>query len=343
MTGGAFKYRPFTFDRSFDEAEIERAREAALVEEKQREEEERQAELERNPPPPTYSVEELEASRSAAFEEGRQQGVQETHESLEAQILAALQTITGQLAVLHDRQALANETISSQMARITGDIIERLLPEFVRRHGDDEILSLVRECLEPLEDAGRVMIHVPEAGKEEMVEKLQQAAQESGFEGRLLVKGDEALGPSDVRIDWGQGGTERNMDEIWQTINQAIDHCVKHVAGLHEESTAEPLPEGEISAPQEAVIDQEQDLEADLTISNTDEGQDAQTADLDISAEEQVEFASGPASLPEEVEEIQPMASEEVGELETAPEPSPAEESPVEAEPLPAEETNEDP
>ena len=335
MAGGAFKYRPFTFDRSFDEAEIERAREAAIVEEKQREEEERLAELERNPPPPTYSVEELEAARAAAFEEGRQQGIQETQESLDAQILAAMQTITGQLAVLHDRQALANETISSQMARIAGDIIERLLPEYVKRHGDDEILALVRECLEPLEDAGRVMIHVPEDGKEVMVEKLQQAAQESGFEGRLLVKGDPVLGPSDVRIDWGQGGTERNMDEIWQSINEAIDHCVKHVAGLND--GAEPAPQPTTEAAEETLIEQDENVEADLTISAPEEDPALAAADLDISAEEQAEFAAAPLESQDGIEEIQ------APELEETPVPgSPAEEIPAEAEPLPAEEKNED-
>ena len=259
MAGGAFKYRPFTFDRSFDEAEIERARQAAAREQEEREEAERQAELERNPPPPTFTEEELLAAKSTAFQEGQIQGETQTLAGIDAQTLSALQTITGQLAVLHDRQSLANESNSAQLAKITGDIIERLLPQFVKIHGTDEIIALVRECLEPLEDSGRVIIKVPEENQEILADKLNQAAQESGFEGKLVIKGDAALGPSDVKIDWGQGGTERKLQETWGAIKDAIDHCLAHTVaqataadqsdGMAGNDLAEETPAGPDSPP----------------------------------------------------------------------------------------------
>ncbi|RED52424.1 FliH/SctL family protein [Aestuariispira insulae] len=247
MAGGAFKYRPFTFDRSFDEAEIERARQAAIREQEAREEAERQAELERNPPPPTFSEEELEAAKTAAFQEGSSLGSQQALDGIEAQTLTALQTITGQLAVLHDRQALANESSFAQLAKITGDIFERLLPHYVKLHGSDEIIALVKECLEPLEDGGRVIIKVPADARDMLEEQLNQAAVESGFEGKLVVKPDPTLGPSDVKVDWGQGGTERKMEQTWGAIKEAIDRCVAHASGEYSIPEAE-----EISGPDTA-------------------------------------------------------------------------------------------
>lgn len=245
MASGAMKYKPFRFERSFDSESVatQRRKEKEAVEQKRLEEEAQQEEL--PPPPPTFSEEELEAAKTAAYEEGQAAGLAQAKQELESHIVAALHTITGQLAVLHDRQSLANEVTAAELAKITGDIIAKLLPDYHSKYGADEIVALVKTCLAPLEDTGRVTIKVSSDIKEDMAERLEQAKIESGFLGQLVVLGDPSLGPADVRLDWGQGGAERNAEQTWQLIEEAIAHATGQGNAQADELAASPTPADE--------------------------------------------------------------------------------------------------
>ncbi len=244
MATGAMKYKPFKFERSFDtdsaatqrrkdketEAELQRQAEAALEEELP-------------PPPPTFSEEELQAAKAIAFEEGHAAGLSQAKQELENHVVAALHTITGQLAVLHDRQALANEVTAAELAKITREMIAKLLPYYTEKHGADEIASLVKTCLEPLEDTGRVTIKVSPDIQEAMKPRLEQAKVESGFRGELVVLADASLGPADVQIDWGQGGAERNTEKTWRYIDEAVGHALSQGDAHAGELAAPPAPD----------------------------------------------------------------------------------------------------
>lgn len=51
---------------------------------------------------------------------------------------------------------------------------------------------------------------------------LEETAATGGFEERLLVKADERIGPTDCRIEWGEGGAERNSVTLWESIKAIV-------------------------------------------------------------------------------------------------------------------------
>src|SRR3546814_2280324 len=66
----------------------------------------------------------------------------------------------------------------------------------------------------------------------EIEQRLKAAVASAGFEGRLVVAADAALGPADCGIDWGDGGAERDMDGLWREIDAAIARSEEHTSEL---------------------------------------------------------------------------------------------------------------
>lgn len=242
--------KPFLFETSFDDqksikltkkknedaAALAAAQEAARVE----------AAV---PPPPSFSEEELATARTAAFEEGRQAGLTEANSQINNQTNAHLQLITAQLAVLHDKQQLANETHAATLAQITGEILSKLLPFYAQSNGAEEIITFVRDCLSPILDDSRVIIRLAEDIKEHLSDQLNQVGEEAGFEGRLRIIGDASIGLSDAKVEWDGGSAERNWDDIWLEINDAIKHAT-HLANTMQDEMKinEPTIDSEPSA-----------------------------------------------------------------------------------------------
>ena len=57
-------------------------------------------------------------------------------------------------------------------------------------------------------------------------EKLTEIARTRGFEGRLVVLADPDVAKGDCRIEWADGGLERNQAAIDLAITQAVTRYV---------------------------------------------------------------------------------------------------------------------
>lgn len=250
----ATKYKPFLFDRDFDEIDAARARrphpantdggaDAAAT---AAEDEATETEEPEEPPAPTYSEEELESARTFAFEDGRREGLEagrkEVQEDVEAQAVEALETLAEGLTPLFEQQRLAHERASALMARIARDIFAHLMPAYVERHGEEEVVALVRDAIATLQDVGKLTVRVDESVRDRIAERLEPLVRQAGFDGKLAVIGDPAMGRSDAAVDWGTGGAERRYSAIWADIETAIARAIE---GLEpDDSDQEPEAAG---------------------------------------------------------------------------------------------------
>lgn len=216
--------RPFLFETSFDEDAADRAREKAEAEERARLEAEAAAHAE--PPPPTFTEEELAAARQAGFLEGRNAGISEAHASLERRSADALDQVSRALGQLDRAQREGVVELMRGSLEVTHTIVRKVLPEYVRRHGSDEIQALVRQVLETLIEEPRVVIRVPEELVEALKPRIAQAGKATSFEGQLVVFGEPALGDGDCRVEWSSGGAERlvqqSIDQVAAVVGRAL-------------------------------------------------------------------------------------------------------------------------
>lgn len=219
------KLQKYLFETDFGAPRIAPVDMAAYVEDEVMVEEEPPP-----PPPPTFSEEELTLAREQAFEQGRQTGLQEAAQTLEQMVGMAMASAAHYLQSLSAAQTAEAETMAREAAAVAVTIVRKLHPEFARRHGVEEIESAVLDCLSHLDRLPKVTVKVAPALVEAVKEKAKGLAQQVSFDGKLVVAGDASLAPGDCRVEWGDGGAERDQSAVWAQIDQAVEAALGTLA-----------------------------------------------------------------------------------------------------------------
>lgn len=183
------------------------------------------------PPPPTYSEEELTLARDQAFDAGRQAGVQEAEATTERRVALALEALAARLAAIVAEQAAANDALLKDCIALTAAVTRKLLPEWSRRQGTSEIEAVVHQCLTQIDKDTRVTVRLHPDEMETVREQARQIADNTSFDGKLVFTADPRVGPGDCRVDWGDGGAERDQARLTAEIDAVIDRALNTQPG----------------------------------------------------------------------------------------------------------------
>lgn len=180
-------------------------------------------EPEPEPPAPTFSEEDMANARTKAFTEGKAEGVRESMATIERQASAALAAIGQQLVVLTEAQEKANHDHQVEAMTVAVAVVRKLFPDMASHNALGEVERLVNSAMERLTADARVTIRVADVLKAPLEERLATVVQTTGFEGRLLVIADSGLAPGDCRLDWGDGGADRDTAALWREIDEILE------------------------------------------------------------------------------------------------------------------------
>jgi flagellar assembly protein FliH len=211
------------------------------------------------PPPPTFSEEELTLAREQAMEAGRQAGIQEIEASTEYLVALTAQTIAENLQSLSLAQQEANNERMRDAIAVALAVVRKLQPEMSKDHALDEIAGVIRECLTHIEKDVRVTVRVCPAHIDSIRHFANQAAEATGFEGKLVYAADPRIAFGDCRVEWGDGGAERDQARLWEEVDSVVaralgvgpsspnatDDPVTTVDGAEDTENAQMGPQGE--------------------------------------------------------------------------------------------------
>jgi len=220
------------------------------------------------PPPPTpaeeapepivYSEEELAAARSESFAKGKTDGYESARQDIEQATAEALGAIAAQLKDTAAELAEVNQRREHQSLQAAVTILRKLFPELARRHGLEEIEAAIAACLERLHDEPRVVVRTADSLVDRLCERIDPLAEACGFEGKIVLLSDQALSSSDVRIEWADGGAERDTDRLWDDVDQILADSLGLLSAEADTAAGQTPPkpaEGEENAIAEAVIE----------------------------------------------------------------------------------------
>ncbi|MCR6629276.1 MAG: FliH/SctL family protein [Magnetospirillum sp.] len=214
-------YRKYMFDLDFD-----RPHAPQPVVEPEVEEAEAVVEEEEAPPPPTFTEEEVAFARETAFEEGRQIGHMESQEQSERMTATALTALSDQMETVFRQQAEANEASSRAAVRVALAVLKKVLPAACETHAFEEVTRVVEEVVGHILDEPRIIVKVAEPLVEAVRERLEAVAQANGFEGRVVVQADARLKPGDCRVEWTDGGAERDQARLLEEIETTVERAL---------------------------------------------------------------------------------------------------------------------
>jgi len=224
----------YDFDADEEEPELNAQGEASETGQEDREETE---EEEIAAPPPTFSEEEVLSAQQTAFDEGKAAGIQEANAQFEHLIATALTQLAQSVPAVFDQHGKEQQAHTDLALKFAHALARKILPAYSRKHGVDEIQDMVAKCMDPLRSEPRIMVKVHVSLRDDLQEKLEKIAQEQGFDGKLVIMGSEDIVPGDCRVEWSEGGAERNSAQIWEQIDEILERNLTHDTNQGETQT----------------------------------------------------------------------------------------------------------
>jgi len=191
------------------------------------------------PPAPTFSEEELNAARQESFLAGKQDGLKEAMNATESAAVTVLEGIPGQLDALFTQWEDSRLEHKALALRVATAVTRKLFPRLAATAGLQEVEQVVGECLERLPKEPRLVVRMADGLLDTVRGRIEKTAERSGYEGRLVFLEDPDLGPGDVRVEWADGGAERNSDALWSSIDEVLNRGLI-IAAMPDKAQADP-------------------------------------------------------------------------------------------------------
>jgi flagellar assembly protein FliH len=187
---------------------------------------------------PTITLVEAERRRadaeSVAYRNGFSAGQAQAQAEAARQIAAALALIGDGLARIEGALSGIEARLECEAVEVAVAVANKLAPELIAREPFAEISALATECFRHLVATPHVAVRVGSDIYECTREKLEEIARARGFEGRLTVLPDETLAPGDCRIEWTEGGVNRDRAATQTAIEDAVARYIAaRIAGAH--------------------------------------------------------------------------------------------------------------
>lgn len=171
---------------------------------------------------PTFSEEEVEIARQQGYEAGKEEGLAATTETLTKQINETLVKIDEKLIPAFQKQDSINHEISRAAHSLAIGVCKKMMPAMAKQNSFGEVEKVIEEVFSKALEVPSITI-VVHADLVEAVEiRLCELAKEKEYKGRIHVKANKANEPSDCRVDWANGGIERNTNELWANITSIL-------------------------------------------------------------------------------------------------------------------------
>src|SRR5690606_21142034 len=169
--------------------------------------------------PPPITEAELEAVRAESFAAGHRAGVEEERAASERRRVEALERIAAALAASEEIVATGSAAAERRAVDTALAVARAVAPELLRRNGVAEVEATLRDCLRDLIDEPRLVVRVAAEVLDTIKERLPALTGRTGFSGRVILLAEEGMPPGDCRIEWADGGVERNTARLMHEID----------------------------------------------------------------------------------------------------------------------------
>jgi flagellar assembly protein FliH len=200
-------------------------------------------------PKPTFSEEQLEETRQAAFEEGRlagQKAAEIGERKTQSVILGQIEQKMEQLLGVGDQQW---QSQLAQLMEVALVIARKVVPVYATKNGLAEIEEIVTRVIDEMGQEPRLVIRVPATAFAELQRRIDEIAEKRAFSGKIIVLADDNMGPSDCRVEWADGGVERDFKKLWQEIDQIMEPYDPGALPLDAAADEEPAHQEEQQEP----------------------------------------------------------------------------------------------
>ena len=167
----------------------------------------------------SYSADEVEIIRKECLAHGKAD-LEAAALAMQAQMLGAiahgLTTVVSQL----DAAVLAMRQESAQLALAVG---RKLAEKALAAYPLEEVRTLLADCLHKMHGEPRMVVRLSPGCADAVRADIDRLCEQHGFAGRVVVIDEPALHDADCRIEWADGGIERDTTATFAAIEQCAE------------------------------------------------------------------------------------------------------------------------
>jgi len=168
----------------------------------------------------------LAEAETAAHRRGYAEAQNDARVAADRRMAEALERIVSSLGEANKTFAAIEARLETEAVEVAVAVARKLAPALIAREPFAEISALAGSCFRELLASPHIVVRVNDALYAEAREKLDDIARAHGFEGRLVVLGEPSVALSDCRIEWADGGINRNNAATDAAIGEAVARYV---------------------------------------------------------------------------------------------------------------------
>jgi flagellar assembly protein FliH len=165
-----------------------------------------------------------EAQTDAGVESGRR-------------LAGAMDEIAAGLAVANEALLAIEARLECEAVEVAVAVARKLAPALIAGEPFGEISALAGDCFRQLISAPHIAVRVNDALYAAAREKLDDIARARSYEGRLVVLAEPDIAIGDCRIEWADGGINRDSATAEAAISDAVAGYIsarRTAAAAHE-------------------------------------------------------------------------------------------------------------
>jgi flagellar assembly protein FliH len=179
---------------------------------------------------PTITLVEAERRRkdaeSVAYRNGFSAGQAQAQNEASERIAAALAVVADGLSRIVRAMSEIEARLETEAVDVAVAVGEKLAAALIEREPVAEIAALAATCFRQLVATPHVAVRIGPDIYDETKHKLEEIARLNGFEGRLTVLADSNLLAGDCRIEWAEGGVDRDRAAASAAIEDVVNRYV---------------------------------------------------------------------------------------------------------------------
>jgi len=169
----------------------------------------------------------------------RMWGVEEGREEEEGRCAQALLSISSQIQLIMARLDQESEALRQEAAMLALASARKIGGAALDVYPVETINELAAEALVDLRSEPRFSVRCKPELLDDLSTRLEKTARDSGFEGAIMVRGDEELSGADVRMEWGSGAIQRSTEEIDARLQGIITRWLESQASEQAQKTSQ--------------------------------------------------------------------------------------------------------
>jgi flagellar assembly protein FliH len=145
----------------------------------------------------------------------------------EQRAAAALQRIAATLEGVMRGLSGVEARLETEAVDVAVAVAKKLAAALIEREPLVEISALAMDCFRHLVNAPHVVVRVNEAQHESVGKPIEEMVRNRGLAGHLIVLAEPGIATGDCRIEWADGGVNRDRSATEAVIDEAVTRYVK--------------------------------------------------------------------------------------------------------------------